>query len=110
MGSQRRPSHPHAAGDRMNPTTKIPEALAVLDTMARGCALYADHCVGDVERGWRSELEKFDKARAALATEHEALKWFIENDDTNIGQPGNEYWEDGLNQGIEALAAVEVLK
>lgn len=33
-----------------------------------------------------------------------ALQWFVENDDTNIGMAGNEFWEDGLNAGIAAIA------
>jgi hypothetical protein len=37
----------------------------------------------------------------------EALKWFVEHDDTNIGQPGNEFFEAGLNRGIAAIAAGE---
>lgn len=28
----------------------------------------------------------------------DALKWFVEHDDTNIGQPGNEFFESGLNR------------
>ena len=47
-----------------------------------------------------------DNARLMAAAPEmlEALKWFVENDDTNIGQEGNEYWEDGLNRGIAAIA------
>lgn len=33
----------------------------------------------------------------------EALKWYIENDDTNIGQEGNEPFEAGLNRAKAAL-------
>ena len=55
-------------------TTKTTEALAVLDTMARGCALWADFCVGPRKAEWMAELAKYDKARAAFAAEHEALK------------------------------------
>lgn len=33
-----------------------------------------------------------------------ALIWFVENDDTNEGMPGNEYWEAGLNAGRAAIA------
>jgi hypothetical protein len=33
-----------------------------------------------------------------------ALEWFVENDDTNICEDGNEFWVDGLNAGIAAIA------
>ena len=33
-----------------------------------------------------------------------ALKWYVENDDTNIGQEGNEFWEEGLAAGKAAIA------
>lgn len=36
-----------------------------------------------------------------------SLEWFVENDDTNIGMPGNEYWEEGLNEGIRVIALVK---
>ena len=35
------------------------------------------------------------------------LEWFVENDDTNIGMPGNEFWEDGLNEGVKVIALVK---
>ena len=34
----------------------------------------------------------------------EALKWYVENDDTNIGQEGNEFWENGLSNAKSAIA------
>jgi len=43
----------------------------------------------------------------ALKLALEALVWFIENDDTNIGQDGNEFWEDGLNRGIAAVTEIK---
>jgi DNA-binding transcriptional regulator YbjK len=52
------------------------DVLAVLDTMARGCALHTDKCVGKLHADWSRELEKYDQARAAvvaLATEKVAL-------------------------------------
>jgi hypothetical protein len=33
-----------------------------------------------------------------------ALRWYVENDDTNIGMEGNEFWEEGLECGKAALA------
>ena len=36
-----------------------------------------------------------------------SLEWFVENDDTNIGMEGNEFWEDGLNEGIRIIASVK---
>lgn len=35
---------------------------------------------------------------------HECLKWYVANDDTNIGQPGNEPWEAGLREAQAVLA------
>ena len=35
-----------------------------------------------------------------------ALKWYIENDDTNIGQAGNGFWEAGKLKAIKALIAI----
>ena len=43
----------------------------------------------------------------ALKLALEALEWFVENDDTNIGQDGNEFWEDGLNNGIATIAEIK---
>ena len=37
----------------------------------------------------------------------ECLKWYIEEDDTNIGQPGNEYWEAGKERAEIAVANFE---
>ena len=36
-----------------------------------------------------------------------SLERFVENDDTNIGMPGNELWEDGLNEGVRVIALVK---
>lgn len=36
----------------------------------------------------------------------EALKWFIDNDDTN-DDPENQHWLDGLERGRQALAKLE---
>lgn len=36
----------------------------------------------------------------------ECLKWYVENDDTNIGQEGNEFWEDGLNKANALLEEI----
>lgn len=34
----------------------------------------------------------------------EALEWYVRNDDTNVGQEGNEFYEEGLNRGLAAIA------
>ena len=47
-----------------------------------------------------------DELAAAAKLALDALEWFVENDDTNIGMPGNEFWEDGLNQGIQTITAL----
>ncbi len=39
-------------------------------------------------------IEVFDQRNQLL----EALEWYVENDDVNEGQEGNEFWEDGLNR------------
>ena len=36
-----------------------------------------------------------------------SLEWFVENDDTIIGMPGNEFWEEGLNEGIRIIASIK---
>ena len=36
-----------------------------------------------------------------------ALKWYIANDDTNIGQAGNGFWEQGKLTAIKALIAFD---
>jgi hypothetical protein len=33
----------------------------------------------------------------------EALRWYVENDDTIIGMEGNEFWEEGLERGKAAI-------
>lgn len=35
------------------------------------------------------------------------LKWYIENDETNIGQAGNGFWEAGKLKAIRALIAID---
>lgn len=52
------------------------------------------------------EVERRANARLIAAAPEllDALIWFVENDDTNEGMPGNEYWEAGLNAGRAAIA------
>jgi len=47
------------------------------------------------------------KNKQILQQALDSLKWFVENDDTNPGQHGNEFWEDGLNSGIAVIAIIE---
>lgn len=50
------------------------------------------------------EEAEFNTKLAAAAPELlEALRWYIENDDTNIGMEGNEFWEEGLERGKAAV-------
>lgn len=57
------------------------QVLAVLDAVARGCALHADHCVGEVRRDWASvATEQYDQARAAIASWPEPAKPETESD------------------------------
>ena len=35
------------------------------------------------------------------------LKWYISTDETNIGQAGNGFWEDGKLRAIRALIAFD---
>lgn len=37
----------------------------------------------------------------------ECLRWYVENDDTNLGQEGNEFWEDGYNRAAEVLNKID---
>ena len=53
---------------------------------------------------------RFSEIDATVCKARDALQWFVDNDDTNIGQEGNEFWEDGLNEGIAALAAIEAVR
>ena len=59
---------------------------------------------------WRVDYHELrlerDTLAAAAKLALDALEWFVENDDTNIGMPGNEFWEDGLNQGIQTITAL----
>lgn len=34
----------------------------------------------------------------------EALQWYVQNDDTNVGQEGNEFYEAGLSRAEAAIA------
>lgn len=33
----------------------------------------------------------------------EALRWYVENDDTSVGQSGNEFYEEGLFKAQDLL-------
>ena len=60
-------------------TMKTPEALAVLDVIARGMDDFCQIKYGEAS----SQAEKLRKARAAFAAEHAALKtaqWMLERD------------------------------
>jgi hypothetical protein len=35
------------------------------------------------------------------------LKWYIENDDTNFGPSGNEYWLEGRRRAIDAMLEID---
>ena len=50
--------------------------------------------------------ERIANARLIAAAPEllEALQWYVDNDDTNIGQPGNEPYEAGLNRARAAIA------
>tara|TARA_R110000782_G_scaffold46144_1_gene102057 strand:- start:311 stop:616 length:306 start_codon:yes stop_codon:yes gene_type:complete len=34
----------------------------------------------------------------------EALRWYVLNDDVNLWQAGNEYWIEGYNNAVAAIA------
>ena len=47
---------------------------------------------------------------ATILALYDALKWFVENDETNRGghwEEDNAYWIAGLNRGCDALALVD---
>ena len=46
---------------------------------------------------------------ATILALYDALKWFIENDETNRGEGWedvNAYWIEGFNRGCDALALI----
>ena len=45
-------------------------------------------------------------SREVMQQSLEALEWFVKNDDTVIGMKGNEFWEAGLNRGIDTVAVL----
>lgn len=45
-------------------------------------------------------------SREVMQQALEALEWFVKNDDTVIGMQGNEFWEAGLNRGIDTVAVL----
>lgn len=44
------------------------------------------------------------KLIAAAPDLYRALQWMVDNDETNVSQPGNEYFERGLSMAKAALA------
>lgn len=42
-----------------------------------------------------------------ISSLYSALKWYVENDDTNIGQEGNGFWEEGKKRAEAILAKIE---
>jgi hypothetical protein len=75
------------------------EHIAVLD------AIIGDSMLGGIRRkeAWAA-LWALDEQRDEL---YAALRWYVENDDTNVGQEGNEFWEAGKKQAQAVLAKVE---
>jgi hypothetical protein len=47
------------------------DALEALDTVARGCALHADKCVGSTADKWGAALDDYDLARCAVVAAFE---------------------------------------
>ncbi len=57
------------------------DVLSVMDTVARGCALHADKCVGEVGERWaKVAIVDYDEARAAVAELIEASRAFTNDD------------------------------
>lgn len=52
----------------------------------------------------QAEREANARLIAAAPELLEALQWYVDNDGTNIGQPGNEPYEAGLNRARAAIA------
>lgn len=61
--------------------------------------------VGSVD-GPQSDKRQEQRAHliAAAPDLYMALQWMVEHDETNVGQPGNEYFERGLDMAKAALA------
>lgn len=77
--------------------------------------MYCDNSMGSriaIVYGPEQKFTLFDRAEEeanarliASAPELLAcLRWYVENDDTNIGEEGNEFWEDGLNIARHVIA------
>lgn len=101
----------------MDAPTNSVQALALLQSLEQNIVLMKDgdwvpddaSCDASLEVilvlvQYVKQLEATTKLAAAAPRMLKALQWFIENDDTNIGMAGNEFWEDGLNEGIAAVA------
>jgi len=92
--------------------TDIIERLRLVNACAAGCGGRCSECPDTVAREAADEIERLRAERDRL---REALRWFIDNDETNQGdepmpefggQSWNEinaYWIDGLNRARAAL-------
>ena len=61
------------------------------------------------KRGWvlGSQIDASEELVDKLV---ESLEWYVKNDDVNEGQPGNEFWVEGLNRARRLLEQVRLSK
>ncbi len=65
--------------------------------------------LGEVRR-LMDERDRANEAQSLALSLADALAWYVENDDTNMMQEGNEFWIDGHNRGRSALSDERLTK
>ena len=60
-------------------------------------------CIAGYLPGGTGEMEANARLIAAAPELLGALKWYVENDDVNEGDPENEFWTNGLNRARAAI-------
>lgn len=75
-----------------------------LDAVLQSAIFCRGRIVAELSKDFRSD--KFGNAHliAAAPDLYEALAWYVENDDTNENQTGNEFWLEGRERARSALS------
>lgn len=79
-------------------------AHLVIDQIVMGAGVFEVEVDGGLEPAWENTSAAVRQLAEQRAELLEALQWYVENDDTNIGQQGNEFWELGLDRARAAIA------
>lgn len=79
-------------------------AHLVIDQIVMGAGVFEVEVEGGLEPAWENTAAAVRKLTEERAELLEALRWYVDNDDTNIGQEGNEFWELGLDRARTAIA------